>query len=475
MALKSFPVSLTLDGGTVLMAGGGETMLRKARLLTAAGARLRVVAAAPVAELEAMAAEVRRRPFQAADLDGVAAAFADPDDGDTAILASRLARARGVPVNVPDRPDLSSFIMPAIVNRDPITVAISSGGASPVLARRIRERLEATLPARLGDLARFLDGFRPAVKTTRDREAAKRRFWETVVDGPVAARFLAGDVDGARAAMMLAVNAAEPDVPAAGSVVLVGAGPGDPDLLTLRALRALQDADVIVHDALVDARILDLARRDARRVPAGKTKGRHTLPQDAINELLIAEAAAGHRVVRLKGGDPFVFGRGGEEVEALRAAGIAVEVVPGITAALGCGAAATIPVTHRGLSQGVTFVTGHGAAADGTGAAEPDLDWTALARLKHTLVVYMGLSAAGTIVRRLTEAGLPADTPAAIVEKGTRPDQTLVVGTLGALPALAEAHRLCGPALIVIGAVVRLADPARITDIANAALPVAAE
>ncbi|ACI99564.1 siroheme synthase CysG [Rhodospirillum centenum] len=469
MALKTFPISVALVDRTVLLAGGGETMLRKARLLAPFGARLRLVHPDPATGLADLAAEVRRRPFVPADLDGAVLAFADGDDPQTAAAVVDAARARGVPVNVPDRPALSGFIMPAIIDRDPITVAISSGGAAPVLVRRLRARLEAALEPNLGALARFLDRFRPAVKATRTDETARRRFWEAVVDGPAAARLLAGDEDGAHAALLRALDDPGHGQEASGRVALVGAGPGDPDLLTLRALRVLQDADVVVHDRLVDDRILDYVRRDARRIFVGKSKADHTLPQDRINALLVAEARAGHRVVRLKGGDPFVFGRGGEEVEALRAAGIPVEVVPGITAALGCGAAATIPVTHRGAAQGVTIVTGHGK--DG----EPDLDWEALARLKHTLVIYMGLSAAGRIADRLTAAGLPAATPAALIEKGTRPDQVLAVGTLGGLPALAAAHRMAGPALIVVGEVVRLADPARITEIARPALAVAAE
>lgn len=469
MALKTFPISMALSGRAVLLAGGSESMLRKARLLAPFGARLRVVDPEPLADLAAIAAEVRRRGFQHGDLDDVALAFADGDDEALSAEVSALARARGIPVNVPDRPHLSSFIMPAIIDRDPITIAISSGGATPVLVRRLREKLEAVLHPNLGVLARFLDGFRPAVKATRAGEIEKRRFWEAVVDGPVADRALAGDLAGANDAMARALNDPAYGQQAAGRVALVGAGPGDPDLLTIRALRVLQDADVVVHDKLVDDRIMDYVRRDARRIYVGKSKANHTLSQEEINRLLVAEAEAGHRVVRLKGGDPFVFGRGGEEVEALRAAGIAVEVVPGITAALGCGAISTIPVTHRGLSQGVTFLTGHGR--DG----EPELDWEALARLKHTLVIYMGLSAAGMITRRLCDAGMGPDTPAALIEKGTRPDQVLAVGTLGTLADMAAAHRMAGPALIVVGEVVRLADPARITEIVRPALAVAAE
>jgi uroporphyrin-III C-methyltransferase/precorrin-2 dehydrogenase/sirohydrochlorin ferrochelatase len=467
MALKTFPVSLDLTDRIVLLVGGGEAMLRKARLLAPFGPRLRVVADGPVLpDLLALAAEVKDRPFIPGDLIGAVLAFADGEDGPTAALVSALAGSRGIPVNVPDRPALSSFIMPAIIDRDPITIAISSGGAAPVLVRRLREKLESVLHPNLGGLARFLDSWRPAVKARPGDEVARRRFWEAAIDGEPAAQLLAGNDNAARSAMQHAVDDPGFGQAPTGRVWLVGAGPGDPDLLTLRALRVLQDADVVVHDKLVDDRVMDYVRRDARRIFVGKTKANHTLTQDAINALLVAEAKAGHRVVRLKGGDPFVFGRGGEEVEALRAAHVPVEVVPGITAALGCGAVATIPVTHRGVAQGVTLVTGHGKAKDGE-SSEPDLDWQALARLRHTIVIYMGLSAAGTISRRLTEAGLDADTPAALVEKGTRPDQILAVGTVGGLEALAAAHGMTGPALIIIGEVVRLADPARIAEIAT--------
>ncbi len=455
MPMATFPAFLTLDGRRALIVGGGEGALRKARLVAKSGARIAVVAEEVLPELEALAHEVLRRPFHSADLENTALVFAALEDEAEAALVSEAARARGVPVNAPDRPHLSSFIMPAIVDRAPITIAISSAGASPVLARSLRARIEALLEPGIGRFASFLDGFRGAVRATRGDEVARRRFWEDAVSGPVARAFLSGDESSARERMLRAVN--EPVREITGSVALVGAGPGDPDLLTLRALRIMQNADVVVHDKLVDEAVMDYVRRDARRIYVGKSRANHTLTQDEINALIVAEAKAGHRVVRLKGGDPFVFGRGGEELEACRAAGVPCEVVPGITAAIGCGAAATIPLTHRGVAQGVTFVTGHGK--DG----EPDLDWQALARLDHTLVVYMGLAKARAIEARLLEAGKPGDTPVALVENGTRPDQRLLVGRLDGLSDLAAA--LKGPALIVIGEVVRLADPARITEI----------
>ncbi len=464
MALHTFPVSLPLGGRPVLVVGGGELALRKARLVAKSGCRLTVIAEDVIPDLAALAHEVRARAFQPADLAGHTLAFAATDELETDTSVAQAAHAAGVLVNVPDKPHLSTFIMPAIIDREPITIAISSGGASPVLVRRLRERLEAALEPGIGRLASFLDSFRGAVKAVREGETARRRFWEAVIDGPVARAFLAGDERTARDRLLVAVNDPSYGQQKTGRITLVGAGPGDPDLLTLRALRVLQDADVVVHDKLVDDRILDYVRRDARRIFVGKTKSNHTLGQSEINALLVREAQDGHRVVRLKGGDPFVFGRGGEELEAARAAGIPIEVVPGITAALGCGAATTIPVTHRGVAQGVTFVTGHGK--DG----EPDLDWQALARLKHTLVIYMGLSSSGTIARRLTDAGLDPATPAALIENGTRPDQRLVVGSVAELPELARLHGLVGPALIIVGEVVRLADPAQLAELAAPAL-----
>ncbi|SNS48253.1 MULTISPECIES: siroheme synthase CysG [unclassified Azospirillum] len=464
MALRGFPVTLPLEGQPVLVVGGGELALRKARLVAKSACRLTIVAPNPLPALVALASEIRERDFTPADLENHRLVFAATDEEAVDISVAEAAHKAGVLVNVPDKPRLCSFIMPAIIDREPISIAITSGGASPVLVRRLRERLEAALEPGLGKFARFLDGFRSAVKATRDDETARRRFWEAVIDGPVAKSFLAGDEKAAHEKLMLALNDAQFGQQAGGRVALVGAGPGDPDLLTLRALRVLQDADVVVHDKLVDERIMDYVRRDARRHYVGKSKSHHTMSQEAINQLLVAEAKAGHRVVRLKGGDPFMFGRGGEELEVLRAEGIPVEIVPGITAALGCGASTTIPVTHRDHAPGVTFVTGHGK--DG----EPDLDWQALARLRHTLVIYMGLTAAGAIARRLVEAGMSGDTPAALVEKGTRPDQKLVVGTLEALPDLAAAHGLTGPAIIIVGSVVTLADPARITELVPAHL-----
>ena len=325
------------------------------------------------------------------------------------------------------------------------------------------EQIEAMLPPRLGHLARFAQRFRSAVASALPDSGRRRHFWETFFDGPIARLVLDGREHQAANAMLHLVN--RPDTAVReGSVTLVGAGPGDPDLLTLRALRTMQDADVVVYDRLIGTEILDYVRRDAERVFVGKAKACHTLTQDRINRLLIDRARAGQRVVRLKGGDPFIFGRGGEEVDALRAAGISVDVVPGITAATGCAAAAGLPLTHRDHASAVTFVTGHGS--DG----EPNLDWPALGALEHTLVIYMGLSTAGVIASQLIAHGKRSDTPVAIVENGTRPNQRVVKGSLAELETLVVQHGINGPALIVIGDVAALADSGTVADLASAPL-----
>ena len=366
--------------------------------------------------------------------------------------ASRLRPGpQGVPVNVVDRPSLCTFIWPAIVDRDPVTIAISSGGTAPVLARSIRARLEALLPANLGRLARFAEDFRAAVKAINPPGPARRRFWDRFFAGPIAEAVLAGDERRVRERMLTLINRRGEASAEEGIVHLVGAGPGDPELLTLRALRVLQEADVIVHDRLIGPRILDYARRDADRIYVGKAPGSHARTQDEINGLLASHARAGRRVARLKGGDPFVFGRGGEEREYLLRQGLRVEVVPGVTAATGCAAAAGIPLTHRDQAQTLTIVTAHGR--DG----EPDLDWRALARDRQTLAIYMGASTAGRAARRLIEHGRDPATPAAVIANGTLAEQRTAAGELQDLERLAR-EAGSGPALILIGEVVRHAE-----------------
>jgi uroporphyrin-III C-methyltransferase/precorrin-2 dehydrogenase/sirohydrochlorin ferrochelatase len=476
--MRYFPLFLDLAGQRALVVGDGEVAARKAAALAAAGACVEVISERPepvlleAVEARGMAADAAHdaaadgralaqpqggirllaRAFRPEDVIGRALVVSASGDARRDTQVSDAARRHGVPVNVVDRPHLCSFIWPAIVDRDPITVAVCSAGTAPVLARSIRARIEAMLPSNLGRLARFADGFRAAVKATRADGTSRRRFWERFFESPVAETVLAGDEQRAREQMLALINRREDAAETEGRVTLVGAGPGDPELLTLKALRALQEADVIVHDRLVGPRILEYARRDAERIDAGKAPGRHPMTQDAINRLLAEHARAGRRVVRLKGGDPFVFGRGGEERSYLRSHGIRCDIVPGITAATGCAAEAGIPLSLRGVSQALTVVT-----ARGRDGAEPDLDWRAMARDRQTLAIYMGASAAPGIARRLIEAGRNPATPVAVVARGTLPDRRQALGTLDALPRLVRGVG-SGPVLILIGEVVREAD-----------------
>jgi uroporphyrin-III C-methyltransferase/precorrin-2 dehydrogenase/sirohydrochlorin ferrochelatase len=354
---------------------------------------------------------------------------------------------------VVDRPDLSTFVFPAVVDRGDVVVAIGTGGGSPVLARRVREWIEAVLPARIGELASLMRRYRERFAAVRHKSVSPRRFWERVVDGPIGQALLAGRSHAAEAALTRAIN--ESALPQKrsdeGIVYLVGAGPGDPDLLTLRALQALQGADIVFYDDLVSDAVLDRARRDAERVFVGKRKGQPGIGQDEINRRLIEAAGRGRTVVRLKGGDPFIFGRGGEELEALRQANVATVVVPGITAALGCAAEAGLPLTYRNEATRLTFITAH--RADDAAAT----DWSSLADPQTTLVVYMGLASAAAVRDGLINAGRNAKTPAGVLARGTRPDAKTVVGTLDELPALAQ-QASDGPALLVIGEVVARSD-----------------
>ena len=465
--MNVLPLFVRVQGRRCLVVGGGGAAASKVRLLLKAGAAVTVVAPKVRHEIAGLAARgelnLVRRGFVPGDVTDRALVFAATGIAKVDARVAEAARAAGVPVNVVDGAEHSSFIMPAIVDRDPIILGISSGGAAPVLARKLRAGLEALLPADLGRLARFAESFRGAVKAAIPSLAARRRFWERFFEGPVAEAVLRGDDRGAREAMLSLVNRPSRMPRAEGVVHIVGAGPGDPDLLTLRALRLLQQADVVIHDRLVSPRIVDYARREAERIFVGKSKSNHSKSQQEINALMVRQAKAGKRVVRLKGGDPFVFGRGGEELEHLRREGIEAEVVPGITAATGCAAYTGIPLTHRDHAIAATFISGH--AQHG----EPDLDWAALARSRQTVVVYMGVSTAATIARRLIEHGMAPSTPAAVIENGTLPNQKLVVGSVAGLGAMIAENGIEGPALIVIGDVVRLADAGALTELAHAA------
>ncbi|MES2682696.1 MAG: siroheme synthase CysG [Pseudomonadota bacterium] len=443
------PITLRLSGARVLVVGGGEVAARKVRLLLKASPRIEIVALELNAELAALAEQgvvsVIGKAFDANQLQGCRLVIAATDDRDLNRQVAAAADAANVPVNCVDDPAPSSFITPSLVERAPLWVAISSGGAAPVLARRLRERIEALLPAGYGRLAAFMERHRPQVKALAVEQ--RRALWEQFLDGPGPERLLVGD----EAAAAIELESLIHGEPARGEVYLVGAGPGDPDLLTFRALRLMQQADVVLFDRLVSPAIMELVRRDAERVFVGKKRNQHTVPQDEINSELVRYAKAGKRVLRLKGGDPFIFGRGGEEIAELSAHGIAFQVVPGITAASGCAAYAGIPLTHRDYAQSVVFVTGH-ARADGV----LTLNWDQLARRGQTVVFYMGVVTLPRVCAELMAHGLPADWPIALVEDGTHPTQRVVIGTLADLPAKVAAHAPSGASLIIVGEVVKL-------------------
>lgn len=446
------PLFHKLQGGRVLVVGGGEIALRKARLLADAGAALRVVAPEVDGQLAALAreggGEVLVRGYQASDLEGCRLVIAATDDSALNAQVSAEAQARSLPVNVVDAPALCTVIFPAIVDRSPLVVAVSSGGDAPVLARLIRAKLEAWIPSAYGELAGLAARFRHKVKALYPDVNQRRGFWESVFQGTVAERQLAGQ--GAEAERLLQAMVDGAPVQQGGEVYLVGAGPGDPDLLTFRALRLMQQADVVLYDRLVAPAIIEMCRRDAERIYVGKRRADHAVPQDKINRLLVDLARQGKRVLRLKGGDPFIFGRGGEEIEELADEGIPFQVVPGITAASGCSAYGGIPLTHRDYAQSVRFVTGH--LKDGTS----NLPWDDLVAPSQTLVFYMGLVGLPTICAELIRHGRAASTPAALVQQGTTRNQRVFTGTLADLPELVARHEVHAPTLVIVGEVVQL-------------------
>jgi len=445
------PLFVDVRDRLIVVVGGGSIAGRKVELLLRASARVRVVSPTLDAELtvwrDAGRIEYRPVPFSAPQLDGASLVIAATDDVEVNAAVAEAARERGLWVNVVDDLARSGVIFPAIVDRSPIVVAIGTEGTSPTLARRVRAQIEALLPSRLGELARFAARWRQAVSRALPSIPARVRFWERVLSGPAATRALAGDMAGADAAIAADL---ERGAATGGEAYLIGAGPGDPDLLTMRAQQLLQQADVVLYDRLVSPALLDRARRDAVKINVGKLPGHHEVTQAHINELLLDHARAGLRVARLKGGDPFVFGRGGEELDVLRKAGIPVTVVPGITAGLGAAAAAGIPLTHRGVAQSVTFVTA-------TGAGAVDVDWTALARRNQTVVFYMSAAQVELIARELTAHGLPADYPVALLERATWPDQRVLPTTVGALADCARNAQLKSPTLLIVGEVTALA------------------
>ncbi|RLT97378.1 siroheme synthase CysG [Ketobacter sp.] len=451
------PLFYQLKGQTCLVVGGGEIASRKAAMLRRAGAHVRVVAPdiSPVMQslLDEDAASVAHvRQYDSRDLDGALLAIAATDDQALNACVSQDAKARNIPVNVVDNPALCTFILPSIVDRSPIVMAVSSGGQSPVLARLIRAKLESTIPASYGRLAHIVGRFRDQAKARFSDVNQRRGFWEEVLTGPIAEFVFAGKEQEAEQMLARQLAAASADRPAVGEVYLVGAGPGDPDLLTFRALRLMQQADVVLYDRLVSPGILDLVRRDAERIYVGKARSEHAVPQDQINEYLVKLAQEGKRVCRLKGGDPFIFGRGGEEIGRLAEAGIQFQVVPGITAASGCASYAGIPLTHRDHAQSVRFVTGH--LKDGS----LDLDWETLAKERQTLVFYMGLVGLPTICTQLIGHGLAPDTPIALIQQGTTRHQKVLTSTLQNMPEQVKKQEVKAPTLIIVGSVVTLHD-----------------
>lgn len=458
--LISFPAFFKVEDRTILVIGGGDAAAAKVRLLTETRAQIAVVSETVSHPMETALrtlgeqAQYFARPVTDADIANATLVFVATGEAETdGVLADRV-RALNVPVNVVDRPDLCDFYTPALINRAPLGIAICSNGSAPVLSRKIRSQIEALLPPTLGRLAEFADGLRETLAQRVNSSLQRRRFWQSFFDGPIVDLVLTGKTPKARVQAFAAILEAgeattEGDIKpqrATGYVSLVGAGPGSTDLLTLRAQRMLQQADVIIYDRLVPADIVAMGRRDADRIYVGKAKGAAAASQSEINALLVKHANSGHRVVRLKSGDPLIFGRAGEEMEALDAAGVSYDVVPGVTAAFAAAAAARIPLTHRETASSLVFATGH--AADGRTLP----DWADLALKGATVAVYMGRTVAGEIADLLVEAGLEENTPVAVIENASRSTQRVFAGSISELGALSNRSDVNGPALIIIGA-----------------------
>lgn len=449
-----FPLFLKLRDKNCLVVGAGEVAVRKIDLLSKAGARITVVGERISASVHTLAEcyqpiVIKKKTFSADDLAGQYLVVSATNRRTTNVQVAELARQRDLLVNVVDNPDLCSFVFPAIIDRSPVVAAVSSGGASPVLARLLKARIESLIPPAYGRLAELANQFRAAVKHCIPTPSQRRIFWEYTLQGSIAELVFSGREEEARQQLQKQLEQSDPRL-GKGEVYLVGAGPGDPDLLTFRALRLMQLADVVVYDRLVSPQILDLVRRDAERIYVGKQRSEHTVPQEGINQLLAKLALEGKRVIRLKGGDPFIFGRGGEEIETLMQQGINFQVVPGITAASGCASYAGIPLTHRDHSQSCTFVTGH--LKDGS----INLNWRQLAAPNQTIVIYMGLVGLDKICASLIAHGCSADHPIAIVQQGTTPYQKVLTGTLETLPGLVAEQNIKPPTLIIVGTVVTL-------------------
>ncbi|MDO8344475.1 MAG: siroheme synthase CysG [Cellvibrio sp.] len=451
--MEYFPVFLDLKNRLCLLVGGGDIATRKGRLLSKAGARLRVVAPEISSELRELVVqnngELHEREYQSGDLNDCVIAIAATDIESLNEQISKDAKARNLPVNVVDSPALCTYITPAIIDRSPLVIAISSGGESPVLARLIRAKLETLIPTSYGRLAQIASSWRDRVKARFDDGDSRRRFWEKILQGPAAELALNGQEDAAEKIIATEITKDDQTI-TQGEVYLVGGGPGDPELLTLRALRLMQQADVVLYDRLVSDGVMELVRRDAERIYVGKRRSEHAMQQENINQLLVDLAKQGKRVLRLKGGDPFIFGRGGEEIELLAQNNIPFQVVPGITAASGCSAYAGIPLTHRDYAQSVRFVTGH-LKSDNT-----NLQWPELANPTQTLVFYMGLVGLKEICESLIAHGRAASTPVALIEKGTTQEQRVLISDLDSIADVVAANDVHAPTLVIVGEVVKL-------------------
>ena len=449
--MQYLPIFTKLDNKPVLVVGGGEVALRKCRAFLKARASVTLVAPWFCDELKEHAQHnevtLIDAYFDESHLEGKMLVIAATDNDAVNNTVFELANAKNVFVNVVDDQPKCTFIFPSIVDRDPITIAISSAGTAPVLARRLREKLETLIPQHIGPLATLVGSFRDKVKQRFKHFADRRQFWEGVFDSSVVSKVQSGDTQSAMAQLEQLLDAKpEPE----GEVYVIGAGPGDPELLTLKALQLMQQADVVVYDYLVSDEIMELVRRDADLVCVGKRLGDHSVAQEDTNQMLVDFAKQGKKVCRIKGGDPFIYGRGGEEVQVLAANQVSYQIVPGITAAAGCSAYAGIPLTHRDHAQAIQFVTGH-CKKDGQ-----ELDWQSLAKPNQTLAIYMGVIKSPHIQAQLLKHGRNADTPVAIIENGTRKNQRVVTGKLGELADLIESHSIISPALLIIGEVASL-------------------
>ncbi len=456
--MEQLPLFLEVKDKKIVVTGGGTSAARKSEMALRAGANVHVFARELSDAFHELADHERLthvpRDVNAGDFDDCVVAYGASDDPRADEHVHTLAKAARVLVNVPDKPQFCDFISPAVLDRSPLVVAISTGGASPVLARMIKASLAAQIPASFGTLAAFVSSYRDLIKEKLSAGRDRLRFWERMIEGPVADAVMAGKTDEAHERVIAELDAATTDAERrrVGEVYLVGAGPGNPDLLTFRALRLMQRADVVLYDRLIGDEIMDLVRRDAERIYVGKLPKSHTVPQDDLSEMLVRLAREGKRVLRLKGGDPFIFGRGGEEMETLAAEGIPFQIVPGVTAAAGCAAYAGIPLTHRDHAQACVFVTGHGK--DGI----VDMDWNVLLQPRQTVAIYMGLSNLAPLLGEFISRGASPELPAAAVDNGTRPNQKTVVGTLANLAERVAGADFEGPSMIIIGTVVTLHD-----------------